>query len=136
MSRPTRSQLRRHARALYPDERGLHGTRSAVRYRARTIRPPCLTAGTVASRSAHRPGGAIVVGPAFGVGPGQVVRYLRGRPDDDPVGVGDLPQAANVAAVRAAVDRAQASTLVDQLPDGLDTQRGRSYDPVRDVGAG
>jgi ATP-binding cassette subfamily B protein len=43
------------------------------------------------------------------------------------VGVGDLPNIGSRPAVRAALDRAQAAELVDELPDGLDTHLGKSY---------
>jgi ATP-binding cassette subfamily B protein len=43
------------------------------------------------------------------------------------VGVGDLPNADSGPAVRAALDRAHATSVVDQLPDGLGTQLGKSY---------
>jgi ATP-binding cassette, subfamily B, bacterial len=43
------------------------------------------------------------------------------------VGVGDLPRAGSESAVRAALDRANAGSVIDQLADGLDTQLGKSY---------
>jgi ATP-binding cassette, subfamily B, bacterial len=43
------------------------------------------------------------------------------------VGVGDLPDAASEPAVRAALDRAHATSVLDQLPDGLATHLGKSY---------
>jgi ATP-binding cassette, subfamily B, bacterial len=43
------------------------------------------------------------------------------------VGFGDLPRMDDEGAVLAALDRAQASSLVDELPRGLDTQLGHSY---------
>jgi ATP-binding cassette subfamily B protein len=43
------------------------------------------------------------------------------------VGVGDLPHEAATDAVLAALDRAGATDIVPQLPDGLATQLGKSY---------
>ena len=43
------------------------------------------------------------------------------------VGVGDLAQEFAEPAVRAALDRAQATDVLDHLDDGLDTQLGKSY---------
>ncbi|MDX6505282.1 MAG: ATP-binding cassette, subfamily bacterial [Gaiellaceae bacterium] len=43
------------------------------------------------------------------------------------VGVGDVPRVTDRAAVAAALDRAHALDLVDQVPDGLEGQLGRSY---------
>jgi ATP-binding cassette subfamily B protein len=43
------------------------------------------------------------------------------------VGVGHLPDAGSEHAVRAALDRAHATGVIDQLTDGLRTQLGKSY---------
>ncbi|GAA3126507.1 ABC transporter ATP-binding protein [Streptosporangium carneum] len=43
------------------------------------------------------------------------------------VGVGDLSQLSSDSAIRAALERAQATDVLDGLPDGLDTQLGKSY---------
>jgi ATP-binding cassette, subfamily B, bacterial len=43
------------------------------------------------------------------------------------VGVGDVPRIGDDAAVRTALRRAQAEDVIDQLPDGLDTQLGTSF---------
>jgi ATP-binding cassette, subfamily B, bacterial len=43
------------------------------------------------------------------------------------VGVGDLPDIDSEPAVRAALDRANATSVIDHLADGLDTQLGKSY---------
>ncbi len=43
------------------------------------------------------------------------------------VGVGDLPQADDDAAVTGALERASALDVLADLPDGLDTQLGRSF---------
>jgi ATP-binding cassette subfamily B protein len=43
------------------------------------------------------------------------------------VGVGKLSDVDDIVAVRAALDRAAASDLPGQLPDGLDTQLGREF---------
>jgi ATP-binding cassette subfamily B protein len=43
------------------------------------------------------------------------------------VGVGDLPQLDSEPAVMAALDRAQATDVVDRLDQGLSTQLGKSY---------
>jgi ATP-binding cassette subfamily B protein len=43
------------------------------------------------------------------------------------VGVGDLPNLDETAAVVAALDRARAGDIVGRLRDGLDTQLGKSY---------
>jgi ATP-binding cassette subfamily B protein len=48
----------------------------------------------------------------------------------DTVGLGDLPHLADRDRIRAAVDAADAAGLVDRLPDGLDTQLGRTFDGV------
>jgi ATP-binding cassette subfamily B protein len=43
------------------------------------------------------------------------------------VGVGDLARVSSEPAVRAALDRADATGVVDHLPDGLRTHLGKSY---------
>ena len=43
------------------------------------------------------------------------------------VGLGDLPRLSSAEAVRAALDRADATGVPDALPDGLRTQLGKSY---------
>ena len=43
------------------------------------------------------------------------------------IGVGDLPVLGDRAAVTAAVERAAAADVVERLPDGLESQLGRSY---------
>jgi ATP-binding cassette subfamily B protein len=43
------------------------------------------------------------------------------------VGVGDLPRAHSAEAVLGALDRARGTDVVDQLPDGLASQLGKSY---------
>jgi ATP-binding cassette, subfamily B, bacterial len=53
------------------------------------------------------------------------VRYEL--PARQAVGVGDLPRIDSDVAVRAALERAHATTVLDQLPDGLDSQLGKSY---------
>jgi ATP-binding cassette, subfamily B, bacterial len=45
----------------------------------------------------------------------------------DSVGAGDPPRMASPGAVEAAVRRADAEEVVARLPDGLDTQLGKSY---------
>ncbi|MEO3752080.1 ABC transporter ATP-binding protein [Streptomyces sp. B6B3] len=50
---------------------------------------------------------------------------LRAR---ETVGVGNLPRAADPDAVRAAVAATGAGTVIDSLPDGLETQLGRVFD--------
>ena len=52
------------------------------------------------------------------------------------VGVGDLPRAADPAAVPAAVDRADAQRVVDSLPDGLDTHLGKAYEDGAELSGG
>lgn len=52
------------------------------------------------------------------------------------VGVGDLPRLDDQAAVAAAVDRAGAAELVEQLARGLDTQLGASWPEGVDVSVG
>lgn len=46
------------------------------------------------------------------------------------VGVGDLPRMADASAVASALRRASADGVVEQLPDGLETQLGRQWDGV------
>jgi ABC-type multidrug transport system fused ATPase/permease subunit len=48
----------------------------------------------------------------------------------DAIGIGDLPHLGDDARISAAVAAADATTLVEQLPDGLDTQLGRRFDGV------
>ncbi|MFE9749389.1 ABC transporter ATP-binding protein [Saccharothrix saharensis] len=48
-------------------------------------------------------------------------------PAQQVVGVGDLPRISSEPAVRAALDRADATDVVDHLPDGLRTHLGKSY---------
>jgi len=48
----------------------------------------------------------------------------------DAVGIGDLPHLDEDARLRDAVGAADATALVDRLPDGLDTQLGRRFDGV------
>ncbi|MEE4545019.1 ABC transporter ATP-binding protein [Streptomyces sp. V4-01] len=43
------------------------------------------------------------------------------------VGLGDVPRIDDTAAVRDALERAQAADVIERLPDGLDTLLGRSY---------
>ncbi|MFD0206654.1 MULTISPECIES: ABC transporter ATP-binding protein [Saccharothrix] len=43
------------------------------------------------------------------------------------VGLGDLPRVSSEPAVRAALDRADAAGVVDELPEGLRTRLGKSY---------
>lgn len=52
------------------------------------------------------------------------------------VGVGDLPRHDDAAAVTAAVERAGAGSVVDELRHGLDTQLGPSWDEGVDVSYG
>ena len=52
------------------------------------------------------------------------------------VGLGDLPHADSVPHVRDALDRAQATPVVDALPDGLDTQLGRSWTDGQELSGG
>src|SRR4029453_19192024 len=52
------------------------------------------------------------------------------------VGLGDEPRLDDRAAVGVAVNRAGADGLVDQLPGGLDTQLGPSWDGGVDVSFG
>jgi ATP-binding cassette subfamily B protein len=43
------------------------------------------------------------------------------------VGLGDLPRMSSEPAVRAALERAAATGVLDDLPDGLRTRLGKSY---------
>ncbi|MEY9926202.1 ATP-binding cassette subfamily B protein [Catenulispora sp. GP43] len=52
------------------------------------------------------------------------------------VGLGDLPRIDDGAALAAAVERAQAAPVVAQLPDGLDTQLGRTFPGGRELSGG
>jgi ATP-binding cassette subfamily B protein len=52
------------------------------------------------------------------------------------VGVGSLPQVEDREAVGAAVERAGATGLLAELPDGLETPLGRSFRGGRDLSAG
>jgi ATP-binding cassette subfamily B protein len=52
------------------------------------------------------------------------------------VGLGDLPRIDDEAALASAVERAQASTVVDKLPDGLNTQLGRYFPGGRELSGG
>ena len=52
------------------------------------------------------------------------------------VGVGDVPRVADDAAVRAAVRRAQAEDVIEQLADGLDTQLGTSFTEGTELSGG
>ena len=52
------------------------------------------------------------------------------------VGLGDLPRIDDEAALASAVERAQASSVVDKLPEGLDTQLGRYFPGGRELSGG
>lgn len=52
------------------------------------------------------------------------------------VGVGDLPREGSAAAVLAALERARATEVVGQLPDGLASQLGKSYADGVDLSGG
>jgi ATP-binding cassette, subfamily B, bacterial len=52
------------------------------------------------------------------------------------VGVGDLPAVDSEQSVRAALTRAAATELPDDLPDGLRTQLGREFDGGTDLSVG
>jgi ATP-binding cassette subfamily B protein len=52
------------------------------------------------------------------------------------VGVGDLPSADDAAAVEAALARAGASAVIDQLPAGLHTPLGRSIGGGQEISGG
>ena len=52
------------------------------------------------------------------------------------VGVGDLPRIDSTPAVTAALERARAGDVVEALPDGLDTQLGKSYTDGQELSGG
>ena len=52
------------------------------------------------------------------------------------VGVGDLPRIDSTPAVTAALERARAGDVVERLPDGLDTQLGKSYTDGQELSGG
>ena len=52
------------------------------------------------------------------------------------VGIGDLPEAESEPRVRAALARAAAGALPDELPEGLETQLGREFDGGVDLSVG
>jgi ATP-binding cassette, subfamily B, bacterial len=52
------------------------------------------------------------------------------------VGVGDLPRAETRDDVEAAVDRAAARDVVDELPEGLETQLGKSHTNGHELSGG
>ncbi len=52
------------------------------------------------------------------------------------VGVGDLRAADDVAAVTTALERAASTDVVASLPDGLETQLGRSFDAGAELSGG
>jgi ATP-binding cassette subfamily B protein len=52
------------------------------------------------------------------------------------VGLGDLPRLSDDAAIRTALERAGATPVVDELPDGLDTQLGRQWDRGAELSTG
>ena len=52
------------------------------------------------------------------------------------VGVGDLPRMAQEAALASALERADASAVVAELPDGLDTRLGRSFTGGQELSGG
>ncbi|MEU0128130.1 ABC transporter ATP-binding protein [Streptomyces sp. NPDC006289] len=52
------------------------------------------------------------------------------------VGVGDLPRIEDRAAVGAALERADATGLVERLPQGLDTQLGTRWDEGAELSGG
>ncbi|NUP51727.1 MAG: ABC transporter ATP-binding protein [Catenulispora sp.] len=52
------------------------------------------------------------------------------------VGLGDLPRMDDDEALRSAVRRAEATTVVEQLADGLDTQLGRHFAGGRELSGG
>ncbi|MDQ2837794.1 MAG: ABC transporter ATP-binding protein/permease [Actinomycetota bacterium] len=54
----------------------------------------------------------------------------------DGIGVGDLPRISDRAALNVAVDRAGARRLVDGLPDGLNSQLGRTFDSGIELSGG
>jgi ATP-binding cassette, subfamily B, bacterial len=52
------------------------------------------------------------------------------------VGVGDLPRSGDSDAVRSAVDRSGASSVIAALPDGLQTPPGRTFTGGRELSGG
>ena len=52
------------------------------------------------------------------------------------VGVGDLPLAADDAAVTAAIERAAAADVLGGLPDGLETQLGKTHSDGHELSGG
>ncbi len=52
------------------------------------------------------------------------------------VGVGDLPHIADEAAIRGALGRAAAETVVDELPGGLGSMLGRSFEGGTEISGG
>jgi ATP-binding cassette subfamily B protein len=52
------------------------------------------------------------------------------------VGVGDVPRVTDRPAVTAALDRAHALDVIDQVPDGLETQLGKSYAEGQELSGG
>ncbi|HEU5271873.1 MAG TPA: ABC transporter ATP-binding protein [Jatrophihabitans sp.] len=52
------------------------------------------------------------------------------------VGVGDLARISDDAAVRTALHRAQAADVIEQLPNGLDTQLGTSFTEGSELSGG
>jgi len=52
------------------------------------------------------------------------------------VGVGDLPRIAQPAALGSALERADAASVVAELPDGLRTRLGRSFTGGQDLSGG
>lgn len=54
----------------------------------------------------------------------------------DAVGVGDLPRSGNDAAIRTALERAQADDVIGQLEAGFDTQLGTSYHEGMELSGG
>jgi ABC-type multidrug transport system fused ATPase/permease subunit len=57
-------------------------------------------------------------------------------PAQHAIGVGDLPHVDDAAAVNAAAERADATDLVDQFPQGLTTQLGRQFDDGMELSGG
>jgi len=70
----------------------------------------------------------------------RVVALVAGPGDagalGEAVGVGDLARLDQVAAVRAALRRADATAVTDALPDGLDTRLGRSFTGGHELSGG
>lgn len=62
------------------------------------------------------------------------VRYEL--PVQEVVGIGDLPQVSSVSAVHAALDRANATSVLSDLPDGLHTHLGTSYTDGTELSGG